>query len=45
VAIDSEIEISCTRDAFRVEARLAASESGRTVFERRWDERAPRIGV
>jgi uncharacterized protein len=45
VAIETQVEISCTRETFRVEARLAASESGRTVFERRWDERAPRIGV
>jgi hypothetical protein len=45
VEIETAVEISCTRDAFRVEARLAASERGRTVFERRWDERAPRIGI
>ena len=29
VAVESEVEISCTREEFRVEARLAASEAGR----------------
>jgi uncharacterized protein len=45
VAVETEVEISCTRDAFRVAARLSASEAGRSVFERRWDERAPRVGI
>jgi predicted acyl esterase len=45
VAIESQIEVSCTRDAFRVEARLSANEAGRSVFERRWDERVPRLGI
>ena len=44
-AVETELEISCTEDAFRVEARLAAEEGERTVFERRWDERVPREGV
>jgi predicted acyl esterase len=44
-AVETEVEISCTQDAFRVEARLAAEEAGRSVFERRWDERVPREGV
>jgi hypothetical protein len=45
VAIDSAVEISCTRDAFRVEASLRASEGGQSVFERAWDEQVPRKGV
>jgi putative CocE/NonD family hydrolase len=45
VAIDTGIEISCTRDAFRVQARLRASEGERGVFEREWDEDVPRRGV
>ncbi|HKA15000.1 MAG TPA: CocE/NonD family hydrolase [Myxococcota bacterium] len=45
VAVETEVEISCTRDVFRVEARLAASAAGRRVFERRWDETAPRMGI
>ncbi len=45
VAVETRVEISCTGDAFRVEARLAASEGEQRVFERRWDERAPRKGV
>ena len=45
VAVDSEVEISCTHEEFRVAARLAASEAGRPVFERRWDERVPRVGI
>src|SRR5262249_46323622 len=32
VAVETEVEISCTRDVFRVEARLAASAAGRRVF-------------
>jgi hypothetical protein len=44
-AIETEIEISCTHDSFRVEARLSAEEGERPVFERRWDERVPREGV
>jgi hypothetical protein len=45
VAVESEVEISCTGEEFRVEAHLAASEAGRAVFERRWDERVPRVGI
>ena len=45
VAIETEVEISCTRDEFRVEARLAAFEAGARVFERHWDERVPRLGI
>ena len=45
VAIDTGIEVSCTRDAFRVRAELRASESERVVFERDWDEEVPREGV
>jgi putative CocE/NonD family hydrolase len=45
VAIETAVEVSCTREAFRVEARLAATEADRPVFERRWDERTPRVGL
>jgi hypothetical protein len=45
VAVESEVEISCTKTELRVEARLAAAEAGRPVFERRWDERVPREGL
>jgi hypothetical protein len=45
VAIEAGIAVSCTRDAFRVEARLSGSEAGRSVFERRWDEKVPRVGI
>jgi len=44
-SVESEVEVSCTRDHFRVQARLAASDGERSVFERRWDERVPRLGV
>ena len=45
VAVETGVEISCTHEVFRVEARIAASAAGRTVFERRWDERVPRVGI
>lgn len=45
VAVETEVEVSCTRDAFRVAARLLASEGERPVFARRWDERVPRLGI
>ncbi len=45
VAVESEVEISCTGEEFRLEAHLAASEAGRAVFERHWDERVPRVGI
>jgi putative CocE/NonD family hydrolase len=45
VAIETGVEISCTRDALRVEASLRATEAGRVAFERRWDERVRREGV
>jgi putative CocE/NonD family hydrolase len=45
VAVETAVEISCTRDEFRVEARVAASEAGRRVFARSWDERVPRVGI
>jgi hypothetical protein len=45
VAIQTEVEISSNREAFRVEAHLAAHEGGRAVFERSWDEQAPRVGI
>jgi hypothetical protein len=45
VAVESEIEVSCTRDAFRVQARLEAFEGEQRVFSRRWDERVPRFGL
>jgi hypothetical protein len=43
--METEVEISCTRDAFAVSARLSASEDDRRVFERRWDESADRSGI
>jgi hypothetical protein len=45
VAVETEVEISCTKTEFRVEARLSADEAERPVFERRWDERVPREGL
>ena len=45
VAVETAIEVSCSAEAFRVEARLAAREGGRPVFERHWDERVPRQGI
>jgi uncharacterized protein len=45
VAIDTAIDVSCTRDAFRVEAKLSASEGERSLFERAWDEQVLRRGV
>jgi uncharacterized protein len=45
VAIETAVEVSCTADAFRVEARLAAREDERPVFERHWDEWIPREGI
>jgi len=45
VAIQTEVEISSTREAFRVEARIAAHAEDRPVFERRWDEQVPRVGI
>jgi hypothetical protein len=38
------VRVSCTKSDFRVEARLAAFEGERCVFERRWDEAVPREG-
>jgi putative CocE/NonD family hydrolase len=45
VAIESDVEVSCTKSEFRVEARLEGSEAGRRIFTRGWDERVPREGV
>jgi len=45
VAVETAVEISSTREVFRVEARIAASEAGSPVFERSWDERVPRVGI
>jgi uncharacterized protein len=45
VAIQTEVGISSSREVFRVEARIAAHEGGRVVFERSWDEQAPRVGI
>ena len=45
VAVETEIEISCTQGELRVEARLTAAEDERELFERRWDERVPREGI
>lgn len=45
VAIQTEVEISSTREAFRVEAHIRADLAGDPVFERRWDEQAPRAGI
>jgi putative CocE/NonD family hydrolase len=45
VAIQTEVEISSTREAFRVEAHIRADVAGDPVFERRWDEQAPRAGI
>jgi hypothetical protein len=45
VVMETEVAISCTRDAFAVEARLSAQEGGRSVFERHWDERVARLGI
>lgn len=45
VAVESEIRMSCTHEDFLVQARLAAEEGDASVFERRWDERIPRVGI
>ncbi len=45
VSVETGIEVSCTEQSFRVQARLAASEGERPVFGRRWDERIPREGI
>jgi hypothetical protein len=45
VAIETDVRIACTRDDFLVRARLAAWEGAEPVFERRWDERVPRLGL
>jgi hypothetical protein len=45
VAVETDVRISCTPSAFRVEARLEAHEGATSVFERRWDEQVPRLGI
>ena len=45
VSVETEVAISCRADVFRVEARLAACEGEKPVFERRWDEEVPREGI
>ena len=45
VAVETDVSVRCTKDALRVEARLAAFESDQEVFVRRWDESVPREGV
>lgn len=45
VAIETAIEMTCTREDFLLRARLAAWEGSALVFERDWDERVPRIGL
>ncbi len=42
VSAESWIELSSTRESFRVKARLEAFEAGRKVFSRDWDETVPR---
>jgi hypothetical protein len=42
VRIETRLELSATATAFRLRARLAASEGGAPVCEREWDESIPR---
>jgi hypothetical protein len=44
VAVETRVEVSCTREALRVEAQLRAEEGGRELFARGWDEQVPREG-
>jgi putative CocE/NonD family hydrolase len=44
IAVETDVAVSGTKDALRIEARLGAFEDGREVFARRWDERVPREG-
>jgi len=45
VAVETEIQITCTKTEFVVIARLDAWEGETRVFHRGWDERVPRLGV
>jgi putative CocE/NonD family hydrolase len=45
VAVETRVEISCTREVFRVEAHIGASAGEHAVFARSWDEEAPRVGI
>jgi len=45
VAIQTEVKISSSREMFRAEAHISAHAGGDAVFERSWDEQAPRVGI
>jgi putative CocE/NonD family hydrolase len=45
VAIETDIQIACTKTDFVVVARLDAWEGDDSVFHRAWDERVPRRGL
>jgi len=37
--------LTCTKDAFRLEASISVDENGETIFERTWDQTIPRDGI
>ena len=45
VAVDSEVALSSTRDAFHLTAWFRASEGDKEVYRRDWDVTIPRQGV
>jgi uncharacterized protein len=45
VRMATSIEIACTRETFRVRARVEAAERDGLRFERHFDETIPRIGI
>jgi uncharacterized protein len=44
VRIETRLRLTCTRDAYRLEAELTARENGEEAFHRTWDEAIPRSG-
>lgn len=45
VRIDATQDMTCSADAFRVQARLRVTDGGAVMLDRHWDETIPRDGV
>jgi uncharacterized protein len=42
IRIETQMRLSCTRDAFLLQGRLRASEDENEIYRRAWDRSIPR---